>query len=217
MREKNLLKREVTDREGNLAAYELYFRNMELGFGLKQAIEKKLAGKENVRVLDIGCGKATALRELKQIFGENIYAIGIDAIKEENPGIDEFIHGSALETVFPGDCDIIVSFRAIHEIGHIKKVAEKVEKALSKNGEAFLSIRCQEFRETRVENLGKINQQDIDFLLEIIEKKKFNSLKVSGKEVPVLMHGVIVDKKTGETRVGALRYIAGVNLFLKKT
>ena len=209
-------RKQLLDREAGLTGYELYFRSMELGFGLREAIEKKLRTCHKIRLFDIGCGKATALRELKEIFGEKIFTIGLDAIKEKEHGIDEFIAANALQTEFPKNCDVVVSFRAMHEMGNCKKTMEKIEKSLKKGGEAFLSIRCQEFKENRIQNLGKITKTDIDFLLETLRKKRFNSLKAEGNHVPMLLQGIVVDKKTGEKSIGAVEYIAGVNVFLKK-
>lgn len=213
---KQELRSQLQDREAGLASYELFFTNMGLGFGLKEAVEKKIGQNKKIRVFDLGCGKAVALGELKQVFGERVFAIGLDAIKEENHQIDEFITGDALQEEFPKNCDIVVSFRAMHEIGSCKKIIEKIEKSLAEKGRAFLSIRCQEFKDNRIRNLGKITQKDMDFLLGVLEKKSFGTLKIAGKAVPVLLEGVVVDR-TGKKGIGRLAYIAGVNTFLQKT
>lgn len=215
MENKERLRTGLTDREAGLAAYELFFRNMELGLGLRELVEKKLKEKQKIKIFDLGCGKAVALKELKEIFGEKVHTTGLDAVKTKNHGIDEFIQGDALAASFPENCDIIVSFRAMHEIGECRKMLEKIEHSLSSKGEAILSIRCQEFRENRIKNLGKIKQGDIEFLEETLAKKRFNSMRVEGKSMPVVLGGVLVSR-TGEKKPGVLKYIAGVNLFLKK-
>jgi len=190
---------------------------MQLGFGLRGAIEKMIRERKQLRLLDIGCGNGVALKELKEAYKERVYCIGMDLKKPGVEKIDEFIEGNALEKDFPKNIDVVLSFRSIHEIGECKKILGKIRKCLAEKGQAFLSIRCQELKQGIIQNLGKISKQDIAFLLETLEKKHLNSLKVHGNMMPVVIEGVIVEKTAPwEKKIGILKYVSGVNLWLKR-
>lgn len=211
--EKDLLKYELLDRQAEFADYEFFFRNMNFGLGLEEAIKKHIEKKAKIRVFDLGCGAGNALAGLKRVFGSKVYSIGLDVLPATADGIDEFIQGNALEEKFPNSCDIIVSFRAMHEFGSMEKIIEKVCNSLTPSGKAFLSIRCQEYYNGKVRNLGKIKQKDIEFLHSGIKKGSLFGLKAVGNTVPIILRQGLLNSKG---KSGPKSYVAGINLLIEK-
>jgi SAM-dependent methyltransferase len=220
------IKKELQDRSAGIGQYELFFKNMELGFSLKELIEKKIKEKGKITILDLGCGHGNALKDLKLVYKDTIRTIGLDNFqsKEAAAHCDEFLFGSMLKTngkgvkvaEFPPSCDVILSFRVLHEVGGSEELLQKIGNSLAKGGEAFLSIRCQSWEGDKTHNLGGMETDDILFLLDILEKGSFQGVQVKGSHVPVILEGVLKDPDSGKPEVGLKAYIAGVNIWLKK-
>ncbi|MDO8627953.1 MAG: methyltransferase domain-containing protein, partial [Candidatus Diapherotrites archaeon] len=153
-----------------------------------------------------GCGNAEALRELKYTYLKDIYCVGLDLVKRsaKDLGIDEYISGDAFQEKFPDNVDFVFSFRALHEIGRISEIVEKVSHCLASKGLAVLSIRCQDFdfHKNKLIFQGQISQKDLDFLNQILLEKEFYFCKVSGNPIFQEANGIT--------------YTAGINLILKK-
>lgn len=159
----------IKDRNNSMQDYNFFLKNL----GVKK-LEELVEEREKPRVLDIGCGEGNALKELKKLYREKVYTTGIDLVKPESiEGIDSFIEGNALEEEF-GEQDIVVSFRALHEIGSLEEISEKTAECLKERGIAVLSARIQN------ENgfLGEMKQKDLEFTEKLSETKKWKNCKV---------------------------------------
>ena len=159
------LKYELTDHANSLAKYDFFLKNMGVEQSLLELAKNAVHASGHAKIFDIGCGEAGALKELKKKFGEKITVSGIDALPVS--GLDEFVSGDAAEKDFPKNCDIIVSFRALHEIAHLELVFKKISDSLTTDGQAFLSIRCQQFVGGKIFFHGNLAQKDMDFLEKI--------------------------------------------------
>lgn len=193
------LKYELTDRGNSLQKYDFFLKNIGAEKTLSQMIGEIIAEKGNARVLDIGCGEAGALKELKKIFGKKIIVCGIDALPTE--GLDWFFQGDAVKKDFPDKCDLVVSFRALHEIAHLKKILKKIEACLAAGGQAILSIRMQQELGGKTFFYGNLGKKDLAFLLALEKKGVFGKLKALVLPVETKTH-------SGKT------IIAGITVFL---
>ncbi len=162
----------VLDNHNSLEQYNGYLRNQGEPRTLQQLISNRLAKKPHLRVLDIGCGDAGALSELKKEFGDQLSVIGIDLVTPPQKKVDAFLPGDALSVPFPSECDVVFSFRALHEAGRIKDVIEKVLDCLAKDGVALLSIRVAEPVAGKPVFLGQMTITDLDFLTDLSLNKK---------------------------------------------
>lgn len=135
----------VKDSDNTIASYDHYFKVMKPGLSVGALVGSILARKPVARVLDIGCGDAGMLKELLRKHPGKIDAHGFDLVapKVGKQGL-QFHEGDALELPFPSDCDLIVSFRAMHEVGALDRLVPKVARALAVGGHAFLSVRISE-------------------------------------------------------------------------
>ncbi len=205
---------ELVDRANSLGKYDFFLKNMHAETSLEKEVENFLKKKKVVRVLDLGCGEAGALKDLKKMFGKKVFVAGIDLIKTE--GLDSFVEGDTLEADFPKDIDIAVSFRAMHEFHPIEKVFEKLCQSLSAGGKAFLSVRCQQFLGDRLLFHGSLTSADMDFLKSLAKKNEFLGVKVKAVEVKEKKNVVFFDPKTARKPPAQLEIIHGINFFLEK-
>ncbi len=194
------LKFELADRSNSLQKYNFFLKNMGLEQTLQELVQEIIQEKGSAKIFDIGCGEAGVLKELKTLFGKQITVSGIDAIPVT--GLDEFVQGDAAKAVFPKNCDLIVSFRALHEIGHLEKVFGKISESLSFGGRAFLSIRCQQEMGGKIFFHGNLTQNDLDFLEKVEKKEEFQKMKA-------LVFKVMEKGQKKE-------FAAGINVFLAK-
>ena len=134
---------DVVDVENSLESYNSFYKNMGFKDSIEELIEKKLKEKVFVRIMDLGCGNAGFLSDLKKKFRESIHTIGIDLLAADKKP-DEMIMGDALHSGFPKDIDFIFSFRTLHEVGEPEKIVEKVYASLADKGKAFLSFRTMD-------------------------------------------------------------------------
>ncbi|MEM4261772.1 MAG: class I SAM-dependent methyltransferase, partial [Candidatus Diapherotrites archaeon] len=160
----------------------------------------KTKEKEKVLVLDIGCGNAGFLLDLKKIFKEKIETIGIDLLVPQNKP-DKIIAGDALDVDFPKNVDFVFSFRALHEIGEPEKIVKKTYESLAEQGKAFLSFRTSDLYSDK-QGIAEIQEKEIKELQEMVSKGFLENFKVSGFEV-------VLGK-------GKEEILAGVNIFLEK-
>lgn len=172
----NKLKYELTDRANSLQKYNFFLKNMGAQETLEEMVQQIIDEKKKAKIFDIGCGEAGALKELKQLFGKKVTVCGADAIK--TTGLDEFVFGNAAKKSFPAKCELVISFRALHEIANLKTVFEKISKSLSTGGLVILSIRLQQQVGERIFFHGNLTQADMDFLGEIEKIEEFKGLKV---------------------------------------
>lgn len=203
----------VVDVDNSLEQYNSFFRNM----GFKESIEdiirqrlnekaedtvrQKIKGKVFVKVMDIGCGNAGFLNDLKKIFDVGIRTIGVDLLAPVNQP-DEMVVGDALEVPFPKEIDFIFSFRSLHEIGEPGKIVEKVYASLAKGGKAFLSFRTTDLY-LGDKGIGEIGEKEVKALQKIVRSRRLAGFKVQGFEV-------MVKDDNGK------KHTAGVNVFLEK-
>ncbi|MDO8428302.1 MAG: methyltransferase domain-containing protein [Candidatus Diapherotrites archaeon] len=175
----------ILTRNNSLREYEFFLSNISSELSLQELIKEFLKTRKKVRLLDLGSGEGQALKELKNLFKNQIETIGMDLLNSPKENFDRFILGNILEKEFPKECDIILGFRSLHEIGNIEKNLEKISQALKIGGLAFLSIRIQDSHNGVMQWIGKIIEQDLKFLQKIIQQKEWKNMKIQGYTVNV--------------------------------
>ncbi len=191
----------VVEIENSIEQYESFFKNMGFDKTIDEMISEKVKDKVFVKIMDLGCGDAGFLIDLKNKFDEAIHTIGVDLLVPTNKP-DEMILGDALEAEFPKDVDFIFSFRALHEIGEPEKMVEKIHDSLAEGGKAFLSFRTMDLYMGK-EGIAEISAKEVKTLSKMVSKGKLNNFSIKGFEASV---------KTHEGK----NLIAGVNIFLEK-
>ncbi|MDO8634430.1 MAG: methyltransferase domain-containing protein [archaeon] len=205
---------EFFDRSNSIEKYDFFLKNMGAETTLEKEVEKALQRKQTARILDIGCGEAQALSELKKKFGKQVHTIGIDLLDSGNP--DEFIKGNAAEVNFPKDVDLAVSFRAMHLLHPLKKVFEASCKSLAPHGKAFFSVRCQQIAGGQLLFHGNLDSVDMSFLKQIAKEGKFCKAKIRAVEVKEPKEVMIIDPITGLKSRAILEILQGMNFFIEK-
>ena len=204
---------ELTDRSNSIQKYNFFLKNMQAETTLEKEVEDFLKKKKVVRILDLGCGKAQALKELKEKFGSKVFIAGIDLVKTD--GLDEFFEASALEASFPKNIDLVVSFRAMHFFSPLDVVFEKISGCLAKGGKAFLSVRCQQFVGSSLLFHGNLNAKDLDFLKKISKEKSCFGVKCLVIEVKEKKTIVLINPTSGRKIPAQIELVHGANVFLK--
>ncbi|MBN2127328.1 MAG: methyltransferase domain-containing protein [Candidatus Diapherotrites archaeon] len=194
----NSLKNELLEKENSLKKYNLFLQRISPSLSIELLAEIQLKKNKKIKVMDLGCGNAGALKELKKKFKEKIHCIGLDAVEFNEKEIDEKIIADAMKIKFPKEIDLIFSFRTIHLIGSVKELLNKTTVSLSSGGAAVYSIRIR----NNLNFEGKITELDELFLKKIIAEKHFNDCEVKGEIVSI--------------NVEVTPLIQGINLFLKK-
>jgi SAM-dependent methyltransferase len=167
------------DSENSLELYNQFLLNVGEKKTIQKFVESIIKRKGKAVLLDVGCGNAGALAELKKTYGNKIEVCGIDAenvnSRESNSKtdvkskIDVFVKGDFLEKELPQKNDLVFSFRALHEAGDIEKIVSKIEQSLAPLGKAVLLIRV------RTENKaleGNMQEEDEDFIVKLAKKGK---------------------------------------------
>ena len=196
----------VKDSENTIAAYDHYFNVMEPGLSLARLIQDVWERKPVVRIMDLGCGDAGMLRELLRKHVGKIDPHGVDQVapKVGKKGL-QFHEGDALTVQFPSDCDLIVSFRAMHEIGALHELIPKVAQALAIGGKAFLSIRIAEWEGEKLAFQGSITKQDLEWLRDVADVGMLGTVVITCASVTGQMPG-----RRDQT------FVRGVNVFLER-
>lgn len=191
----------VLEVENSVDLYNSYLKNSGVGESVEEMVEKRLREKVFVKAMDIGCGNAGFLAELKKLFGESIHTIGVDLLAPEHRP-DEMVIGDALEAAFPKDIDFVFSFRSLHEIGEPEKMVEKIYACLAPAGKAFLSFRTMDMY-MGGKGIAEIGTRETKALQKMVRSRKLSNFIVSG-------HEVTVKGENGKKRT------AGINVFLEK-
>ncbi len=151
----------VIIRSHTLREYNAFLWNLGEKKSLTKLASEYVKRKGSCRILDVGCGNAEALREVKQHVGSVVHTMGIDLLPlNDSHMLDEFIQGDVHGVPFPSDCDIIVSFRALHEMDHFATLFPTIANALAPGGRAYLWIRMREENEGSVSFVGEMNARE---------------------------------------------------------
>ena len=154
------------DRDNSVESYNGFLSNVGERKTLQQFIDSVIKRKGKAVVLDVGCGNAGALMELKKLYGAKVEVRGIDLEQAESKEskIDVFVQGDFLGKELPQKNDLVFSFRALHETGDIETAVEKIEKSLAPLGKAVLLVRV---RDENGALEGKMSEDDEEFLMKL--------------------------------------------------
>jgi SAM-dependent methyltransferase len=204
----------IKERENSSALYDLYLENMRAGVRLHVLVEETLSARAVVRILDIGCGDAGALRALVAAYPGRVDAVGMDLVPPDaaDSGVRVYA-GDALRLPLPSQCDLIFSFRALHEIGGLDAMIPKIARALAAGGRAFLSIRIAEEEEGRIVPQGLITPRDVQWLRGVLAMRRIAGVRAEGAEVAGVASLRLPGAPDDATDVP---YVRGVNLFLTR-
>ncbi|MDP2666799.1 MAG: class I SAM-dependent methyltransferase [Candidatus Diapherotrites archaeon] len=158
-----LYEQDVIVRDNTLSLYDTFLRNMGESKTLIQIIQDLLKEKKRIRLLDIGCGNAQVLHELKTHFGDRVHTMGVDLLPPFYPP-DEFLQGDVHELPLPLECDLILSFRALHEMGNLPSLLPRIARALGKGGKAYLWVRLRVIEANSDQLEGEMTPTDEAFL-----------------------------------------------------
>ena len=189
------------DTGNSLEMYNKFLSNVGEKKTLQQLVESIIKRKGKAVVLDVGCGNAGALAELKKIYNSKIEVRGIDLEgldADEKSKVDVFVGGDFLEKKLPQKNDLVFSFRSLHEVGEIEKIVSKIEQSLAPLGKAVLLIRV---RDENGALEGEVQEDDEEFIVKLAKKGKMG--KSNAKIVAAF----------DENR----KFITGVVLKLEKT
>lgn len=180
----------VIIRDNDLSAYNQFLHNLGENKTLLEIVRTILQRKKSCRILDVGCGNANALHELKQHAGAGVHTIGIDLLPLEHASyVDAFIQGDVHESPIPGECDLILSFRALHEMGDLSTLLLRFAAALAPAGRAYLWIRMREYANGGPVFVGEMNILEEKTLLALEEKPVLDGCKIMVHPVMQRMEG----------------------------
>lgn len=195
----------VIDVSNSLEIYNRFLVNAGELKPLEEFITDSLRFKKKIRVLDIGCGNAGALHELKKQFKKKIETIGIDLIPFPKKNADLALIGNALELNWPAGIDLVFSFRALHEFANAHLLVLKTSQVLAPSGTALLLFRLRNVVNQTVEWSGEMTQSDESFLFNLAQTRHYEHCTVfskiafeklaDGSETPV---GILIKLKKSE-------------------
>lgn len=166
-------------RDNSLREYNAFLRNLDENTPLEKLAAQYIQKYGKCRVLDVGCGNGQALHELKQHVGSLVHTLGIDLLPLSNPRmLDEFVEGDVHEVPIPQNCHIILSFRALHEMGSLDALLPKLASALAPGGRAYLWVRMREWIENRIHLVGEMSEQEEKSLLQMGQQKDLHGAKI---------------------------------------
>lgn len=194
----------IGDNANSLSRYDAFLQNLGIEQNLVQLVHERLEYHSVCRILDIGCGDGGALFELKKAFQSRVHTIGID-LRPASFVLDEFIHANARDIPFPSKLSLILSFRALHEIGQIEKVLHKISQAMDSESLAILSIRSRTPVPHGFAPAGILSSRDLAFLDSLEDRSDFDSASLLS--IPFL----------GSSPNQAKNPMTGFLLLLKKT
>ncbi len=178
----------VIRRDHTLSLYNQFLENLGEKQTLEDLVARILVRKKTVRILDVGCGNGNALAELKQLFGEKVYTLGIDLIPPDTKeNVDEFLEGDIHEVPIPHECDLILSFRALHEMGNLSKLIPKLARSLAHGGRAYLWIRMREANEGTPVFVGEMNKDEENALHALADNREIHGsmMLLQSVEIPI--------------------------------
>jgi trans-aconitate methyltransferase len=178
----------VIIRDHALNDYNTFLSHLGETKTLPQLVEEVLARKKQCRVFDIGCGNGQALAELKMQFGKRVHVAGIDLIPCTSK-LDEFMQGDAVEWDWPRHEDLIVSFRAAHEMGNLSKILTKILANLTPGGKAFIWVRIKENVTGKPKYLGEMTVEEEAFLQKLAAFTSYGGAKLTCKPVEGTLNG----------------------------
>ncbi|MBM3281913.1 MAG: class I SAM-dependent methyltransferase [Candidatus Diapherotrites archaeon] len=177
-------------RDNTLSEYNTFLKNLGEHTSLEKIAAEYVKRKGSCRILDIGCGNGQALHELKQHVSTLVHAIGIDLLPLHDARVlDEFIQGNVHDVPLPSECDIIVSFRALHEIGSLEQLLPRVTNALGKGGRAYLWIRFRKIVEGKIVFEGEMNEHEEKYLQTMASQRELGNCRVLVESVPLPIPG----------------------------
>jgi SAM-dependent methyltransferase len=168
-------------RDNSLREYNHFLRNLGEKTPLEKIAAEYIQKNGQCRVLDIGCGNGQALHELKQHVGSLVHTMGVDLLPlHDAVSLDEFTQGDALDTPFPANCHLIVSFRALHEMGHFSTLLPRIAQSVARGGRAYLWIRMRDTFNGRLEWVGEMNAKEEEYLRALVvdSLRELNGCKV---------------------------------------
>ncbi len=203
----------LKERENDVALYDSYLENMHAGTTLHALVDAVLTRQPVAHVLDIGCGDGGMLRALVLHYGARVRATGLDLVAPQNaaPPVT-FLTGDAVRERLPDDCDVVVSFRAMHEIGALDAMLPAVARTLAPHGRAYLSIRIAEFRDGRIEPQGAITPRDVQYARTVFAARRVAGVTIRGEEIVETAR--IRLPESGEE--GDLPYVRGLNVWMER-
>ncbi len=173
-------------RDNTLNEYNTFLRNLGEHSSLEKIAAEYVKRKGSCRILDIGCGNGQALHELKQHVSSLVHTIGIDLLPlHDHRMLDQFVQGNVHDVPLPSECDIIVSFRALHEIGSLEQLLPRVTRALGKSGRAYLWIRFRKMVDGTICWEGEMNEREEKYLQTLASQRELNACKVLVESVPL--------------------------------
>ncbi len=180
----------VIIRDHALPDYHAFLVNLGEEKTLPQIVEEVLARKKQCRVFDVGCGNGQVLAELKTQFGKRVHTAGIDLLPCTSK-LDEFIQGDAVEWEWPRHEDLIICFRAAHEMGNVSKLLTKILTNLVQGGKAYVWIRTKEIINGKSKYLGEMTIEEEAFLKKLSAFSSYGGAKLQCK----LMEGELNGRK----------------------
>jgi len=131
----------------------LYYKGLfykALGMGIQEFINKKLAQKTKVRILDVGAGRGRALYKLKKLFGDKIITSSISLTRPklankkikgtDLKAIDEVHIGRIENSKNLGTYDLIVSASGILWSTDVVRAVKTVYNSLAPQGSAVFNV-----------------------------------------------------------------------------
>ena len=174
----------VGDKSNTLQDYDRFLANSGEQFSLEDFVSHQLLHTRCVRILDIGCGNAGALKGLRKQFGHRVHTMGLDLIDFDlaTNKIDQKIIGDARTIALPKNLDLALSFRALHEIGNMPIVLPQITKSLSPSGIALLSVRVHDVTSKKSFFSGSITKKDEAFLMDIGKQDEWMNCTVVARQ-----------------------------------
>jgi SAM-dependent methyltransferase len=189
-------------RSHSLEQYNQFLENLGEKQSLEKIVEQIIQRKRLCKILDVGCGNANALKTLKKMFEERIHTIGMDLLPPETrEGLDEFIEGDVHTIPIPTHCDLILSFRALHEMGNLHSLIPKIAHSLDKGGRGYLWLRMLEMVGQKPLFVGEMNKKEEKALVELGVKKEIEDCQVMVQpvEIPIPVNN---ENDPRETAIG---------------
>ncbi len=172
-------------RDQTLKQYNTFLQNLGENTPLEKMAAEYIRQKGSCRILDIGCGNGQALHEVKQHVSSLVHTVGVDLLPlEDSRMLDEFIQGDVHTVPLSRECDIIVSFRALHEIGNFSTLLPRIAHALAPGGRAYLWIRFRDAHGTHAFE-GEMSRVEEAYLEKLSTLSSLEGCRVLVEKVPV--------------------------------